>query len=166
MMRYLAARYRVEEQWISQREPQRLLVERYQDWHHIGLRQPLMTLVLIRVFAPQLQRQFSPEQQRSAEKDVVTALRLLDQVWLRNTPFLTGSLPSIADISATCELTQLQLIPYDLAPYANVTRYLDAMSRLKSFQDVHASLFAVVQRRKATTAVADSAGNTKPPSKL
>mmetsp|Transcript_18897 Transcript_18897/g.26415 ORF Transcript_18897/g.26415 Transcript_18897/m.26415 type:complete len:221 (+) Transcript_18897:87-749(+) len=146
ILRYLAEKYKAADNWYPKDLVKRSKIESYLDWHHLNVRKaaaPLFFTLFVMKVDPQEQ------QIQQLQKDVAYALKCLDTVWLQGKKFLGGDEPSIADLSALCELEQLTLINYDFAPYPNVTRWIADMEAIEGFSEVHAVLNKVKARRSA-----------------
>jgi len=151
IMRYLATRYKVDEQWYPVKDVmRRIIVERYLDWHHLGLRKACMALFQAKVVLPSQNRPLPALQLQQIERETEAALKLFDCVWLKNTKFLAGDSPTIADISATCELTQLRMLAWDFSNRPNLKRYLEVMAALPYFQEVHRMVNRFIEKKSAT----------------
>lgn len=62
----------------------------------------------------------SPEKVASAEKHMTNCLDIIENVWLKDTPFLVGNTISVADIFGACELEQ----PRKLYESFNLKHYI------------------------------------------
>ena len=68
------------------------------------------------------------------------ALSLIETYWLKETPYLTGQEPTIADLSAACELAQTNAIPKFAAfkpKYPKVYAWLDRMLTIPEMKAIH-----------------------------
>jgi glutathione S-transferase len=65
----------------------------------------------------------------------------METYWLKDTPYLTGQEPTIADLSAACELAQTNAIT-KLASFkpefAKVYAWLDRMLQIPVMKEIHA----------------------------
>jgi len=76
---------------------------------------------------------------------------LLESHWLKTKFIANDDNPSIADISAVCELTQLRLIDEKYishATFPTIKDYIERMSKLPGFEIAHKDLNKVVERRQ------------------
>ena len=72
-------------------------------------------------------------------EQTMQALSLLDRHWLAQGRFLCGDRMTLADFFGAPIVAQLELIRADLAPFANLTRWMGEMRRLASWEGVHAA---------------------------
>ena len=117
----------------------RARVDWYLNFHHRNVRDASVGLV-----APRIRKDLDiPEAvQQGAQATLTRALTALDTGWLADQPFLTGAL-SIADIAAYVEIGQLQpqfTNVFDLSPFPNVQRWLQAMQQVAEHDVVHVAL--------------------------
>ena len=65
---------------------------------------------------------------------------MMETYWLAQTPYLTGAEPTIADLSAACELAQTKAIPFfDDYPqkYPKVYAWLERMLNIPEINELH-----------------------------
>jgi glutathione S-transferase len=61
--------------------------------------------------------------------------RFFEKFWLKESLFIGGmTLPSIADLSAFCEIIQLQIIQYDFSPYPKISAWIQKMISIPEIQ--------------------------------
>jgi len=140
----------VADSWYPKDLRKRLLVERYLDWHHLGLRKAVMALILRKFILPRQHKPVPDEAIKEAEKETAAALKVFDSTWLKTSSYLAGDQPSIADVSATCELLQLRLVSWDFTPYPRLNAYLTRMAQLAGFEEVNAVLTKLAARKADT----------------
>lgn len=69
-----------------------------------------------------------------------TWFKLLDEHWIGSKPYLTGDQITIADYFGSCLATIGEPIRSDLSHYKNVTRWLDNMKKLASWNKVNEAM--------------------------
>eukprot|EP00252_Welwitschia_mirabilis_P018013 TRINITY_DN40163_c0_g1_i1.p1 TRINITY_DN40163_c0_g1~~TRINITY_DN40163_c0_g1_i1.p1 ORF type:complete len:298 (-),score=33.67 TRINITY_DN40163_c0_g1_i1:98-991(-) len=179
ILRYLACAYpRIADHWYPADLSSRARIDSILDWHHSNLRRGSADLIFNRVLAPTFGKQSDLTAASKAEQLLKESLLKLENVWLPTKgSFLTGSYqPSIADLSLTCELMQLQLLPEEyvkrlLGPYERVRKWLEKVKDVTSphFEDVHGIIFKVsqkLQERRAPVSESDNVGTLPRHSKL
>jgi glutathione S-transferase len=67
-------------------------------------------------------------------------LKALD-VWIGANPFICGDSITIADYFGSAIVSAGELISYDLRAYTNVTRWLNTMKALRTWDEVHAGFY-------------------------
>jgi len=151
ILRYLAEKYQVADHWYPRDFNKRLEIEKYLDWHHLGLRQPAARMVVLHVFAKALKKEVTEKELIEAEVDLKASLSLIESHWLKSKFIANNDNPSIADLSAVCELTQLRLIDVNYISYGtypNIKEYIERMSKVAGFEGAHEALNKVVERRR------------------
>lgn len=67
--------------------------------------------------------------------------------WLEETnAYLAGTQPSIADLSACCELEMLKMINFEWDQYTHVTAWMVRMFQLKEVKDAHNGFYKVLKK--------------------
>jgi len=117
----------------------RAKIDWYLNFHHRNIRNASGMV------APKIRKDLNiPELFQEADKRTFTAgLKTLDQHVLANTRYLAGDDLSIADISAYCEIGQLQpqfTNLYDYKPFPNVERWLADMRSQPAHDEAHVVL--------------------------
>ena len=64
------------------------------------------------------------------------SLKIMDN-WLAKTKFLCGDEISIADLSAACELHNINYLDVQYKEYTNVTRWMQEMKRIPEMAEVN-----------------------------
>jgi glutathione S-transferase len=149
IMRYLSQKYQVADNLYPKNLENRALVDQYLDWHHSNTRH--CAYYLFTFFPTALSKDLKID--RDNEKRIMeNALTTINDVFLKHDKgFIAGDQISIADISAVCEINQLQLIGYDLNRYAKLKLWLDrcmAFEELKSAHQIFNKLADRVQKPK------------------
>ncbi|PRP80155.1 hypothetical protein PROFUN_12238 [Planoprotostelium fungivorum] len=136
--RYLGATFNVAEPWWSGDLKRRAIIDQYLDWHHGGTRIAAQ-MIFAKVMAPAQGINVSGDQLKTSIGKLEFALDTLEKVWLKNDEFLTGAKPSVADLSAVCELMQLEMIEYDIFKNRpKLEKWYRSMSKVEHFQEVTA----------------------------
>jgi glutathione S-transferase len=118
----------------------RARVDGYLHYHHRNVREASSGLV-----APRIRKDLDiPQARQSAALAMFTAaLGALDSGWLATSRYIAGEDVTLADFAAYVEIGQLRpefANIYDFAPFPNVTRWMDDMSRVDGHDDVHVVL--------------------------
>jgi len=156
IMRYLAATRKVADQWYPSDPKARARVDQYLDWHHTNLRPGAAGLVFSKFIGPQMKLPEAAlaKQAQEATKALEFSLKLMN-TWLSKNDYLCGKKISIADLSASNEISMLGLVQYNLSAHPSVAAWFDRMKQLRHWNDVHSVLNKVL---KSAAARAASAG--------
>lgn len=145
ILAYLASTRDVADHWYPADPKKRAAVDEYLHAHHTQLRNA-GRLVFSLVIGPKMG--FKLDQSRAEESKVllIRALDLMEGRLTRNS-FLTGAAPSIADLSAVCEMSQLQLIDYDLSIWPRVKAWFEQIMAWPEMVEVHVILNKVLAKK-------------------
>jgi glutathione S-transferase len=125
---------------------QRARVNQWMDWFNTGLYRDLGYNYVYPQVVPDY-RFDNPQTQadvlaRGAER-AAKWLTILDDA-LAGTPFLGGAQPSIADYLGAAYVSLGDWVGFDVSPYANVVRWLEAFRSRPCWEDTHAPWNAFV----------------------
>ena len=115
-------------------------IDWYLNYHHRNIRDASVGMV-----APRVRKDLNiPQERQQVAKNTFTAgLNALEAGWLRNSRYLAGDSPTIADLAAYVEIGQLQprfTNIYDFEPFPNVRRWLADMAEMDGHDAAHATL--------------------------
>jgi glutathione S-transferase len=74
---------------------------------------------------------------RRAEERAAARLVILDSHWLRDSDFLCGSGPTIADYLGSCYVAIAEWVKFDITRYGNVLRWMSDMKARPSWEKTH-----------------------------
>jgi glutathione S-transferase len=140
ILRYLHETRGLPDHWYPKDPRKRAKVNEYLDWHHNGLRLGAGGYLFRKYLSPLTGK---PAPKEAIQESVVIfqrALSLMEKYWLESTPYLNGTEPSIADLSAACELAQTNAIPFfDDYPkkYPKVYAWLKRMLEIPEMKQIH-----------------------------
>jgi len=126
----------------------RALVDRFLHWHHNNLRQSASRLFFNTFNASAFGIPVVEGSSEEAARTLRRALKLMDS-WLAESKFLAGAEPTIADLSATCELVQLEAMRFNLNDFAAVEHWLSRMKRMQHYAEVHEAWNKVLPKLQA-----------------
>jgi glutathione S-transferase len=138
ILTYLCTSRGVADHWYPKDVAQRAVVDRYLHWHHSNLRHAHLWVWELK-WAPLFGLKQRPYVLEESPIVLKRALNLMEK-WLTASPYIAGAEASIADISALCELTQLELIPYDFSAYPKLQAWYQRLRSLPETREVHAML--------------------------
>ena len=154
ILRYLAEVFDAPAAWYPHAYPVfRAPIDAYLDWHHTNLRIGCATYFRAAFLLPKLQgKEVDPKAVQDAVKPMEVSVHRLDKYWLGvggDGMYIAGrSVPSIADISAFCELAQLEVLGDAfmaslLGARPKLVAWYNAMKDLDGYDDVFAILLKV-----------------------
>uniref|UniRef100_H9GF27 glutathione transferase n=1 Tax=Anolis carolinensis TaxID=28377 RepID=H9GF27_ANOCA len=104
---YLARKYGTPDHWYPSDAEKRARVDEYLFWHQSNMRAHAPKTLWIQVLLPLLVGQTLPEGKTKEVMDgLASSLRQLEELFLRDRPFLAGDEVSVADLVAIVELMQ------------------------------------------------------------
>jgi len=140
--------------WYPRAPRERAVVDGALDWHHATLRRGASTLVFLRFFRNVSAPPEEDKRVREAVDTLGAALAQLESYWLRDgRRFVSGALPSIADLVLACEISQLSLlsVPPDAAALLSprLRQWMAAVEQATQpyWADVHAAIAAAKAER-------------------
>jgi len=148
ILKYLAQEYRnlVPDHWYPQDFKRRIKIDEYLDWHHLNARKAASSLFASKFLFPKSGRSVSEETIKTLEKETKQALDDMENYWLRDTVFIAGPEPSIADLSSYSEWAQLKTIKYDFTKNVKVFQWMKKMEALPHYQDSFVILHKVLAK--------------------
>lgn len=145
ILAYLATTRKVADHWYPADTKKRAIVNQYLHWHHTHLRYA-SRLIFTLVLGPMLGMPIEDWRVDEAKVVLKRALDLMED-WLSKTRFLTGPAPSIADITAVCEIAQLQMIEFGLDSWPRVKAWFDQVYAWPEMVEVHKVLHKILAKR-------------------
>lgn len=116
MVRYLADKGQFSELLYPKALQHRARVDEFLEWQHLSVRLGCsiyfrdMWLFPINGIKPK------PSAERAAVlcKNMETQLKILEEIWLKDTKFLVDNEMTVADLFGACEVEQTRLVQYDV----------------------------------------------------
>ncbi|CAD8066511.1 unnamed protein product [Paramecium sonneborni] len=147
ILKYLARKFKLEKFYPSDIVEQARL-DQYLDWHHTGTRQITLTARDF-VFYPKFFGKAAPENKDERFKELDWYLKAFEEIFLgngKNKYILGFPEPTIADLTAICELVTLFMLNVDLATYPHLHQYLKQMLSIPEIKQVHQHAFGFTQK--------------------
>lgn len=114
ILRYLCREKNVQDHWYPKDSKLQAKVDEYLEWQHLDIRLNCSLYFLTKYLMPQLKGE-PPNEAKVAECEIrlKRTLELLENVWLKDTSYLTGNKITIADLLGVCEVEQPRMAGYD-----------------------------------------------------
>ncbi|KAJ7988130.1 hypothetical protein DPEC_G00320430 [Dallia pectoralis] len=107
ILMYLAEKYQTADHWYPMNLQKRACVNEYLSWHHTGLRPPGSKVFWLRVMIPHIVGVEVPKDRVAwILEDLEGALTVLEEKFIKDTPFIAGEEISLADLVAIVEIMQ------------------------------------------------------------
>jgi hypothetical protein len=114
--------------------------------HHGYLRQGATSQVFGKVIGPSIGKKIPEQTIKDGEKLLNFSLKLLNNHFLSSGNFLCGrNSPSIADLFAYEEISQLFVMNYDFSSYDNITKWINEMKNIQQYEKVHKVLHIMIK---------------------
>ncbi|XP_069703061.1 glutathione S-transferase theta-1-like isoform X2 [Periplaneta americana] len=114
ILRYLCRERNVPDHWYPKDSKQQARVDEYLEWQHLDTRASCAMFVQIKLLIPKITGiPADPEKVKKIEKRMKNTLSLIENIWLKDKPYLTGDKISIADLLGACEVEQPRMAGYD-----------------------------------------------------
>ncbi|XP_017760475.1 PREDICTED: glutathione S-transferase theta-1-like [Eufriesea mexicana] len=144
ILRYICREFKVIDHWYPKESELQLKVDEYLEWQHLNVRLHCSLYFIVKYLIPKLTGKL-PEQGKviKYKNRMIEALDALENVWLKDRTFLSGSKISIADILASCEVEQVRIVGYN--PHKDRPRVAAWMKRVANetspyYQEAHVLL--------------------------
>jgi len=125
ILRYLCRSYNVPDHWYPKDSQKQARVDEYLEWQHLNTRAHCLEYFRQKVLWPMhTGRPANEENISKLEKRMAESLNLLENIWLKEKPFLCGNEISISDLVAACEVEQPRMGGFDpLADRPNLSKW-------------------------------------------
>eukprot|EP01122_Echinamoeba_exundans_P000136 TRINITY_DN1011_c0_g1_i2.p2 TRINITY_DN1011_c0_g1~~TRINITY_DN1011_c0_g1_i2.p2 ORF type:complete len:173 (+),score=30.12 TRINITY_DN1011_c0_g1_i2:635-1153(+) len=148
ILRYIADKYAKGSSWYPSDPKGRAVIDMYLDWHHSNLRFGAANYFR-RVFFPKMMgKPVDTKGLVPYEKAMKTALSTIETHFLGDKEFITGSKPTIADLSCLCEVKQLESVNVDLSAWPKITAWMERMKQVPHYNVVNKFFDAFVAKQK------------------
>jgi len=112
IMRYICNKYNLPDHWYPADLQKRSKVDEYLSWHHTNLRGGPTDIIWGKVFGPRIRgRPVDERQIERGQTQVARAIKIYNDYFLKDTPFITSDKITIADLLAVCEFSQFEVLP-------------------------------------------------------
>lgn len=130
------------------RRQQRCILNFWSLRHHLNLRFGAANYFR-RIFFPQMSGQpVDTKALAPYEKAMKAAMNTIETHFLADKPFISGSTPSIADLSAYEEIRQLESVGVDFAQWPKINAWMARVKELPHYGQVHKFFDAFVARQR------------------
>ncbi|XP_051242136.1 glutathione S-transferase theta-1b isoform X1 [Dicentrarchus labrax] len=107
ILQYLAEKFKTPDFWYPADLQQRARVNEYLSWQHTGLRWQGTKIFWLRVFIPKILGVDVPQDKLDgALEDLNGSLKLMEEKFIQDKPFIAGDQISLADLVAIVEIMQ------------------------------------------------------------
>lgn len=153
ILRYLCHEKNVPDHWYPKDSKEQARVDEYLEWHHLDTRFNCMNFFAVKYLAPMFTgKPPNSKEVSQAEEKMKTTLGLIENIWLKNKPYLINNAVTIADLLAVCEVEQLRMGDYDArTEYPNIAAWMERVRQDLNphYDDANKLLNKVVAKRKA-----------------
>ena len=141
---YVADTFNIDNNWYPKDIKIRGRIDAYLHWHHQNIREPIMGLLLPKVFGPRFlgAPELTPEAEAPLRAKLEECLGNIKWCLAETGNIARTAEPSIADIFAYSELAQAIVLNLDLALYPEVKAWYDKIGTIEAVIEVHQTLMA------------------------
>lgn len=112
--RYLCRELKVPDHWYPKESIKQAKVDEFLEWQHLELRYPCALFFQYKFLRPMLSgKPSNQERVNFMFKLTETACDKMENIWLKDHPFVCGEDVTIADLFGACELEQTKMAGYD-----------------------------------------------------
>lgn len=115
ILKYLSDKHKVANHWYPKDLQQRAKVDSYMAWQHLNLRLFGSMVFRIQLIDPRMTNEpINMKKLAEYKAHLETTLDKIENIFLRDAPFLAGDDISIADLLGICEIQQPLCVRYDV----------------------------------------------------
>ncbi|KAJ8679870.1 hypothetical protein QAD02_015657 [Eretmocerus hayati] len=144
ILRYLSRKFNCDDHWYPKDIDNQARVDQYLEWQHSNTRHYCTSFFLHKYLLPlKTQNPANEKEVAKAYDQMMICLDQIENIWLKDKPFLTGKTISVADILGACEIEQPRLGGYDpRTGRPNLTAWLNRVIEETSpyYQEAHTDL--------------------------
>ncbi|XP_075156737.1 glutathione S-transferase theta-3-like [Haematobia irritans] len=153
ILRYLVAKQKISERFYPQDIKQRARIDEFLCWQHNGIRTSCSLYFRFLWVQAKLFGSPASEKKVSKYRKLMEAdLELMENMWLKNSKFLTGNNLSAADVFGACEVEQIRCCGYEIKQkYPNVYAWIENVRRELDphFNEAHKLIYAYEKEAKS-----------------
>ncbi|XP_066587112.1 glutathione S-transferase theta-1 [Prorops nasuta] len=114
ILRYLCREFDVQEHWYPKLSEAQARVDEYLEWQHLNTRLHCASYFIVKFLTPKLSGK-PPKAEKLAqfENRMSDCLDQIENIWLKERPFLIGDQISVADLVAACEIEQPRMAGFE-----------------------------------------------------
>ncbi|XP_059475185.1 glutathione S-transferase theta-1-like isoform X2 [Neocloeon triangulifer] len=141
ILRYLSREKGVADHWYPKDSKLQARIDEYLEWQHLNTRANCAMYFRVKFLMPLMTGKPPTEKDLNKwMKSMNETLDKIENIWLKDTPFLNSHQISIADILGACEIEQPRMAGFD--PFANRPVLAAWMDRVKkeigpSYEEAH-----------------------------
>ncbi|XP_070572937.1 glutathione S-transferase theta-1-like [Ptychodera flava] len=155
ILKYLVNKYKTPDHWYPSDPLKKAKVDEYLAWHHANTRTHCIRVFWTEVLIPKMKgRDVDQKKLAEALQLLDGTLSLLENMFLKDQPFLCGDDITLADLMAVPEFMQLTAAARN--PFPNQPKLTAWLERVKSrlqpkFDEFHTPIYKMKQKRLKDT---------------
>lgn len=106
ILRYLCRTFPVADHWYPKDSQKQARVDEYMAWQHLNLRAFGSMYFRTKIINPMMGLPVNEDNLKTFGKQLDDVLGVIENIWLKENPFIAGKELSVADLLATTELEQ------------------------------------------------------------
>jgi len=145
ILRYICNKYNLPDHWYPTDIQKRSKVDEYLSWHHTNTRLGATDITFGKLILPKLLGMPADEKQiERGQAQLAGCMKVYNNYFLKDTPFISSHEITIADLLAVCEFSQFELLPpkfVDLSQKVEewIARCKDSFG--SEYEDTHSILY-------------------------
>ncbi|CAD8059353.1 unnamed protein product [Paramecium primaurelia] len=129
---------------------QQTRIDQYLDYHHTNTRRCLHLYHSV-LISPIKGEKVIPEVLEKEKQDVAKVFQYFESNWLKGRNYICGDQATLADISACCEMMQLDLIKFDFQKYPITNAWLNRVIRIPEVYQAHHVAFKIIKKQNPSS---------------
>ncbi|KAJ9575314.1 hypothetical protein L9F63_025735, partial [Diploptera punctata] len=151
ILRYLCREKNVADHWYPKDSKQQAKVDEYLEWQHLDTRLNCGMFFREKYLMPFFGQTPDNKLINMFEERMKTTLHLIEDVWLKDSPYLIGNKITIADLLGVCEVEQPRMAGYDpRTEYPKIAAWIERVRQDLSphYDEVNKVLEKIAQKAK------------------
>jgi len=138
IVRYLKATKEMDDNWYPENLRERVIVDRYLDWHPGNTRMGCAGYFRENYLNPKMGVPINETRAKLYLGYLKVTLKHLNDFWLKDDKFVGGlSKPSFADLQLFCELKMIELSDFDFSNWPKVQSFMKKLEKFTYYDQVH-----------------------------
>jgi len=127
ILRYLSRTFPVPDHWFPKDTKTQARVDEYMEWQHLNIRTHGSLFIMEKYMVPRKTKKPVNEAKAAIHlKGFKTCLEQMENIWLKDRPFIAGEKISIADLLAAAEIDETAIGGYDAKDHhEKIREYLE-----------------------------------------
>jgi len=151
ILRYLCRTFPVADHWYPKDSQKQARVDEYMAWQHLNLRAFGSMYFRTKIINPMMGKPVNEQSLQKFGEQLHDVLEMIENIWLKENPFIAGKELTIADLLATTEMEQPGMAGYDVYKgHPKIAQYFTTVkAKLQPhYDDAHSIVYKLQAKSK------------------